>query len=200
MFEIFQFGPLLLRSHILFLLIGIILGSDIFLRLANREGLRIILFLKKGWVFIMSFLIGGRLLGMLLLYHVYTQEPIKTLIVWDGAFSVTGGLIGIGIALSIYTWKQRAQFLRWMDIYVPSAIIIIAFDWIGRFMGAVSYGKPTNRFWGITMESIGVRYTVPIHPVQIYYALWFFGLSFFYYLFVINTAFTIKESGNIRYI
>ena len=33
-------------------------------------------------------------------------------------------------------------------------------------------------FWGITMESIGVRYTVPIHPVQIYYAIWFLGLSF----------------------
>ncbi|MBT3834833.1 hypothetical protein HOF56_01145 [Candidatus Peribacteria bacterium] len=178
MFEIFQFGPLLLRSHILFLLIGIVLGADVFFRLANREGLRIILFLKNGWTFLISFLLGGRLLGMLLLYYAYTQDPMKVLIVWDGVFSITGGLVGIGLMLFIYTYRQRAQFLRWMDIYVPSATIIVAFDWIGRFMGAVSYGKPTDAFWGITMESIGVRYTVPIHPVQIYYAIWFLGLSF----------------------
>lgn len=177
MFEAFQIGPFLFRSHILFLLIGIWLSSELLFRITKREGLRISLFLNDGPWYVLAFLVSGRLLAMMLLYRVYMQNPVRSLIVWDGSFSVVGGCAGIAFVLFLRTIKRREPFLKWMDVLMPSITLLIAFEWFGRFLGAVSYGKPTNLPWGMIQSAIHVRYTVPVHPTQLYYALWFLGVT-----------------------
>ena len=177
MFEAFQLGPFLFRTHILFLLIGVWLATELFLRTAMSENMRTTIFVRKAIWFFIAFLIGGRLLGMILFYRIYVQDPLRILVIWDGIFSVVGGCAGIAITIFVMTWDQRAVFLRWMDTLLPSIILLIAFDWIGKFFGSLSYGKPTDVLWGVAYNSIQVRYTVPVHPVQLYYAFWFFGLT-----------------------
>lgn len=177
MFEAFQLGPFLFRSHSLFLLLGIWLSAELFIRLAQSEGMRMTLFLQKGVWFLIAFLVCGRLFGILLLYQVYIQDPLRMMIVWDGAFSVIGACMGVGIALFYFTRRDRDTFLAWLDVFVPSVTLLMAFDWFGRLLGMLSYGRPTDVFWGTTVSSMSVRYTVPIHPVQLYYALWFFALT-----------------------
>ena len=177
MFEAFQIGPFLFRSHLILFLLGLWLGSELFLRLAVRQGLRVAPFLQKGVWFLLAFLVGGRLLAMILLYRVYIQDPLRILIIWDGGFNATGGCIGFGLVLFLATYKQHRVFLKWMDALVPAVTLVLAFDWLGRFFGALSYGNPTDKPWGIVLESMSVRYTVPIHPVQFYYSLWFFGIT-----------------------
>ena len=177
MFEAFQLGPFLFRTHILFLLIGVWLATELFLRIALSENMRTTIFVRKTMWFLGAFLIGGRLFGMILLYRIYAQDPLRILVIWDGIFSVVGGCAGICIALFIMTWDQRTVFLRWMDALLPSIVLLTAFDWVGRFFGSLSYGKPTDVFWGVAYDSIQVRYTVPVHPVQMYYAIWFFALT-----------------------
>ena len=85
--------------------------------------------------------------------------------------------MGFGLVLLITTWRQRRVFLKWTDAFVPAMTLILAFDWVGRFFGSLSYGTPTDQPWGVILKSMSVRYTVPIHPVQLYYALWFFALT-----------------------
>jgi len=177
MFEAFQLGPLLFRSHILFLLLGAALGAEVFFRLASRDGLHIVLLLKHGLWLVLAALGCGRLLGMLLLYRMYAQDPLRIFVLWDGVFSVPGAFMGLGIGLYVITWKQLGQFLRWLDALLPAASIVLGFEWLGRFLGSLSYGKPTDLPWGVTVESMSVRYTVPIHPVQLYYACFFFVLA-----------------------
>ena len=177
MFEAFQLGPLLFRSHILFLFLGVWLGAEVFFRLASRDGLHIVRLQKEGLWLVLSFLLGGRLVGMLLLYRMYGQDPLRIFVLWDGVFSMSGALAGLVIALYVITWKARGQFLRWLDALLPAASIMLGFEWLGRFLGSLSYGKPTDLPWGVTVESMSVRYTVPIHPVQLYYALFFFALA-----------------------
>lgn len=177
MFEAFQLGPFLFRTYLLLLLIGAWLATELFLRLVAALGLRIVFFPGRLPWFILSFLLCGRLFGMLLVYRVYVQDPVRIFIVWDGVFSVAGGCIGIGLVLFLMVRRNRESFLRWLDAIVPPAVLLTAFDWLGRFFGALSYGKPTDAPWGIALESLAVRYTVPIHPVQLYYALWFFALT-----------------------
>lgn len=178
MFEALQFGPFLFRSYVFFLLLGIILATELFLRIVRKENIRIAVFYKKGIWFILLFLLFGRLFAILLLYRVYVQEPLRTIIFWDGEFSVVGGCVGIAIALFITTYKERQTFLMWLDAMLPPMALLLAFDWFGRFLGALSYGKPTNMPWGVIHESMRVRYTVPVHPVQLYYALWFCVATF----------------------
>ncbi len=177
MFEAFQIGPFLFRSHILFLLIGIWLASELLFRITKKEGLRISLFLNDGHWYVLSFLIGGRLLAMMLLYRVYLQNPARILIFWDGSFSVVGGCMGIATVLFMRTLKRREPFLKWLDVLMPPMALLMAFEWFGRFLGAVSYGKPTNVPWGMIQSAMHVRYTVPVHPTQLYYALWFLGVT-----------------------
>ncbi len=52
------------------------------------------------------------------------------------------------------------------------------FSWLGAFFAGTAYGRPTDMFWGITYDAQNVRYAVPVHPVQLYYALYFFFLTF----------------------
>jgi phosphatidylglycerol---prolipoprotein diacylglyceryl transferase len=177
MFEAFQLGPFLLRSHLLLFLVGLWLGSELFMRLAAKQGLRMAPFLQKGIWFLLAFLLGGRILSVFLNYRVYLQDPLQVAIVWDGQFNATGGFLGFGLVLLSTTWRQRRVFLQWTDALVPAACFILAFDWIGRFFGSLSYGKPTDMPWGVVLSSMSVRYTVPIHPVQLYYGLWFFTLT-----------------------
>jgi len=173
MFEAFQVGPFLIRSYILFLLLGIVLSVELFLRIVQKEGLRMTLFIQKGGWFIASFLFFGRLLSLILLYRVYVQDPMRMFIVWDGEFSVVGGCIGLVVALFFCTHRERHTFLAWLDAFLPPVMLLLTLDWFGRLLGALSYGKPTNVPWGVILESMSVRYTVPVHPVQVYYSLWF---------------------------
>ncbi len=177
MFEAFQIGPFLFRSYVLCLLLGVIFAFELFLRIIRKEGLRTVSFSGKGIWFILSFLFFGRLFSVLLLYRVYTQDLSRIFIVWDGEFSVVGGCVGLALMLFLCTWRERQTFLAWLDAIMPPFTLLLAFDWIGRLLGALSYGKPTDAFWGITHESMSVRYTVPVHPVQFYYAIWFLSIT-----------------------
>ena len=176
-FEAFQIGPFLFRSHLLLLLLGIYLASELFLRLAVSEGLQLTHFIRKSWIYLLAFLVGGRIFAVLVLYRVYLQDPGRFFILWDGSFSFLGGCIGMGIALFLLTLKQRSTFLQWLDALLPAVTLGLAFDWLGRFLGNISYGKPTDSIFGVVVESMAVRYTVPIHPVQLYYAFSFFLLT-----------------------
>jgi phosphatidylglycerol:prolipoprotein diacylglycerol transferase len=109
---------------------------------------------------------------------VYWNDPLRIFIVWDGGFSFLGGAIGIGIVLFWATRTHRATFLQWLDVLLPATTLGSAFSWLGLFFAGHAYGKPTDVFWGVTYDTINVRYAVPIHPVQLYYALFYLMLTF----------------------
>ena len=66
--------------------------------------------------------------------------------------------------------------MKWLDaLIVPlgTGIVIANF---GQLLDGQAYGIPTNLPWGITYESINVKYTVPVHPTQIYSMLYVSGI------------------------
>lgn len=86
--------------------------------------------------------------------------------------------MGIGCILYWATRNQRATFLQWLDVLLPATCFGLVFDWLGKFFAGQAYGKPTDMLWGVTYDTLGVRYVVPVHPVQIYFALFFLALTF----------------------
>ena len=178
MFEAFSVGPAIIWTRVVFLLMGIILATEFFLRLAESENLSLQHFKDKSWHFLIAFLVFGRLFGILAQYHVFLHDPKRFFIPWDGTFSFIGAAFGIGVMIYWHTRHHRSTFLQWLDVLLPAAIFGAAFDWFGRFAAGQAYGKPTDLPWGVTYDIIGVRYTVPIHPVQLYYAFLFLLLTF----------------------
>ncbi len=178
MFEAFQIGQAIIWMRLLFLLIAIWLSSEFFFRLTEAANLSLQDFKLKARWYPLSFFLVGRLVAILGTYQTYLKHPQRIFIFWDGEFSFLGGAIGIALVIFWITRSHRTTFLQWLDVLLPATTFGLIFDWIGMFAAAQSYGKPTNLPWGVTVNTFSVRYAVPIHPVQLYYALFFIVLTF----------------------
>ncbi len=164
--------------RLVFLLIGSWIAAEFFFRLALSANLGLQHLKDKGWIFGTVFLVMGRLMAILANYQTYMKDPFRVIVVWDGGFSFLGGAIGIGVVLFFTTRDHRTTFLQWLDVLVPATTLGLAFDWLGKFMAAQSYGKPTDSFLGMIFDVPDVRYAVPIHPVQLYYFVFFAVVTF----------------------
>lgn len=178
MFEAFQFGPVTIWLRLSFLLIGTWLAAEFLFRLAASANLSLQSLKDDAKWHLLAFVLGGRILAIVGQYQTYTKDWLRIFIVWDGSFSFLGGAIGIALVLFWSSRNQRVTFLQWLDVLLPATTFGLAFDWFGMFLSAQSYGKPTNVPWGVVMDTFSVRYTVPIHPVQLYYAFFYFVLTF----------------------
>lgn len=178
MFESFEIGPMIIWMRLVFLLLGAWAATEFFLRLAASASLSIQSVRDYAKWHLLAFLLMGRVMAIVGSYQSYLRDWTRIFIVWDGEFSFLGGAIGVAIVLFFATRTQRATFLQWLDVLLPATTFGLTFDWIGMFLSSQAYGKPTNVFWAITVDTFNVRYAVPIHPVQLYYAIFFCCLSF----------------------
>jgi len=177
-FESFEIGPMIIWMRLLFLLMGIAFSTEFFLRLATSASLSIQSIRDYAKWHLLAFFLMGRLMAIVGQYQEYAKEWFRIFIVWDGEFSFLGGALGIAIVLFFVTRTQRATFLQWLDVLLPATTFGLAFDWVGMFLSSQAYGKPTNVPWAITVDTFNVRYAVPIHPVQLYYAVFYFLITF----------------------
>lgn len=178
MFQAFPAGPFLIWTSVVFLLLGIWISVEFFLRLASSAHLSLQHFRDHSWWYLFAFMGAARFFAIIAQYRVYWNDPLRIFIIWDGGFSFLGGAIGIGIVLFWATRTHRATFLQWLDVLLPATMLGSTFSWLGLFFSGHAYGKPTDVFWGVTYDTINVRYAVPIHPVQLYFALFFLFLTF----------------------
>lgn len=178
MFEAFAAGPFLIWTYAVFLLLAVWTSSEFFFRLARSARLSIEPFKEHAWLFLLAFLVGGRLSAIITDYRVYLRDLPRVFILWDGGFSFLGAAIGIGAVLFWTTKDQRSTFLQWLDVLLPAASFGLFFDWLGKFAAGHAYGRPTDYFWGVTYEAMNVRYVIPIEPVQLFYAFFFLLLTF----------------------
>lgn len=178
MFEAFQFGPYILWTHVVFLVLGIWLSAEFFLRLAQSAHFSLQQFKDNRWLYAAAFAVGGRVGAIIMNYRVYLRDPMRVFIVWDGSFSFLAAAIGVAFVLWWLNRRSRATFLQWLDVLLPATTFGLAFDWIGKFFAGLEYGRPTDVPWGITYDAIQVRYAVPVHPVQWYYAIFYLVLTF----------------------
>lgn len=161
-----------------FLLLGTWLSTEFFFRLSSSAGLSLQSIKDDAKWHLIAFIVCGRILAVVGNYQAYVRNLLRIVVFWDGGFSFLGGAIGVALVLFWSTRSQRVTFLQWLDVLLPATTFGLAFDWFGMFMSAQAYGKPTNVPWGVVFDTFNVRYTVPIHPVQLYYAIFFFVLTF----------------------
>ena len=157
---------------------GAVLSVEFFLRLAHSANLSLQHLKEHSIRYLVAFLLAGRLIAILTAYRVYMRDPLRIFIFWDGGFSFLGGAMGIAIVLFVATRAQRTTFLQWLDILLPATTLGLVFDWLGKFAAGRAYGLPSDMPWAVSYDTIGVRYTVPVHPVQLYYAIFFLFLTF----------------------
>lgn len=180
MFDAFQVGPFLFWTHLLFLMVAIWMSAEFFFRLAQSAGLSLQPFRDQAYLYAIGALIGGRLFAVIEQYRLYirSDDLLRIFMLHDGNFSFLGMAVGIATVLYITRRSSRTTFLQWLDVLFPATTFGFAFSWVGKFFAGHAYGSPTDMFWGVTYNAFNVRFAVPIHPVQLYYAFFFFALTF----------------------
>jgi phosphatidylglycerol---prolipoprotein diacylglyceryl transferase len=124
-------------------------------------------------------IIGGRL-GYVFFYGMsfWADDPWYPIKVMDGGMSFHGGLLGVMIALAIFSMRRRRRIWDVYDFVAPLAGPGIMAGRIGNFINSELWGKPTDVPWGFMVDG-EVR-----HATQLYEAalegLVLFGILWWY--------------------
>lgn len=129
----------------------------------------------------------GARLGHVLFYEwpYYSQNPMAILKVWEGGLASHGGLIGVLLALLIFTYKKRKKypylhFITLVDLLVIPGALVGGCIRLGNFINQEILGTPTTLPWGVIFKNPAQNITpgIALHPVQIYESLFYFSLFF----------------------
>ncbi|MEA4978484.1 MAG: prolipoprotein diacylglyceryl transferase [Petrimonas sp.] len=147
------------------------------------------------FVYMMLGIILGARLGHCLFYEpkYYLSNPVEILKIWEGGLASHGGVIGIIIAVWLYSKKVTKKSMLWTfdRVMVPTGFTA-AMIRLGNLMNHEIYGGPTDLPWGFRfIDNVGLWmrgaepiYTEPSHPTQIYEALAYlvvFGITMYLY-------------------
>ncbi|TNJ37024.1 prolipoprotein diacylglyceryl transferase [Prosthecochloris vibrioformis] len=194
---IFTFGPLAVRWYgmmyivafaVVFLLTRYRLNHD---KLPRRDGTFVSDALT--WAMI-GVLLGGRF-GYLLFYGFsdFIANPIGSLLPFSlnggcsiqgiSGMSFHGGLIGVTVALYLFSRSRQEDFLAVTDLFIPSLPLGYMFGRLGNFINGELWGR-------VTESSIGMYFpmapgTSLRHPSQLYEAF-FEGIVLFVLLWAIR--------------
>jgi len=143
---------------------------------------------------ILGLILGGRL-GYVLFYNFfyYLGHPLEIFLPFDftngfrfigiSGMSYHGGAIGVLLAALIFCRRQRIDFWRLADLFVPAVPLGYTFGRLGNFINGELYGRTTSAAWGMVFP-LDPQQALR-HPSQLYEAF-FEGLVLFSVLWLIR--------------
>jgi len=125
-----------------------------------------------------SSIIGARLLAVILNFHLYQDNLLKILYIWQGGMAFHGGLIGAAIGTYFFCKKHKVHFYDIADIISIPLALGLSLGRLGNFINQEFYGRLTNLPWGIHYDVVeGKR-----HASQIYESI----KNFIIFIFLLN--------------
>jgi phosphatidylglycerol:prolipoprotein diacylglycerol transferase len=168
---IVRIGPIAIRWYGLAYVVGIGLAYLWLLRMARRGTLRLTedgVNALIGWL-VVGVMAGGRL-GWWLVYHPSPVEPepwYEPIAIWHGGMSFHGGLVGVALAVAIFSWRRKVPFRNLADCSALVTPVGLFFGRIANFVNAELVGRPSDVPWAMVFPGDAV----PRHPSQLYEAL-----------------------------
>lgn len=166
-----EIGPISIFAHGFFAAIGFLMAVLWFLKMAHKKHLHLEFIADHFFSLMVWSIVAARLGYVYGSFVRYREEPLSILYVWDGGYLLWAGIVGLLLAFFYHCYQQKEKIGQWLDVIVPAGIIAFVFETFGAFLGGKSYGTPTELPWGIMIENPEVRFTIPIHPVQLYLLL-----------------------------
>ncbi|RIX49090.1 MAG: prolipoprotein diacylglyceryl transferase [Rhodocyclales bacterium GT-UBC] len=168
----FSLGPISVRWYGLMYLVAfvqfILLGR---LRIKSRpsimtaEQLDDLLFYGM-----LGVIIGGRL-GQVLFYEpgYFLSHPLEIIAVWKGGMSFHGGFIGVLLAMSLWSRKNKLAWFDVTDFIAPLVPLGLAAGRVGNFINGELWGRVADPSlpWAMIFPQSGDM--LPRHPSQFYH-------------------------------
>lgn len=200
--EAFFIGPFAVRWYALAYLAGVLLGALYGMLLLKRRAL----WADNAppfkpdeiWDFafwaILGIIIGGRV-GYVLFYNLpqYLANPLEIFALWDGGMAFHGGMLGLMLAVVLFTRAKGGNLLSSLDLIAAVGTIGLFLGRIANFINAELYGAPTELPWGVVFPTDPLG--VPRHPSQLYEAALEGLLLFLVIRFATHVALSLRRPG-----
>lgn len=99
------------------------------------------------WI-IISALVGARLAYVVFFPDEFWEDPLGTLFS-NGGLVWYGGMLGVTLAIIIFTTWKRLSLWKFSDIIIPPAALGLAIGRIGCLMAGCCYGGPCTTWWAV---------------------------------------------------
>lgn len=172
------YGPLAINSFGLFIVIGLLVFSWLFLRDPRRKAIIPTDIYFNG----LSTTVIVGLLGARLLYVITHWQNMHSWIdiiaVWHGGFSLLGAFISCLIVIPYYLKKYHINIVALMDLAALYLPLLQAISRIGCFFAGCCFGIPTTNLFGLINAQCPVLEFInkPLHPTQLYSSVALFGI------------------------
>jgi phosphatidylglycerol---prolipoprotein diacylglyceryl transferase len=182
--EIFSIGPVHVRWYGLMFAVGFLFGYQHVEKMFKHENLDLKWLESLFFYLVIATIVGARL-GHVFFYgwEYYSKHPIEILYIWEGGLASHGGVLGILIAMIIWSKRVSKRPLLWVldRVVVPTALVA-ALIRFGNLMNSEIYGVQTTLPWGFIFERNHEH--LAKHPTQIYESLSYlltFGVMLYMY-------------------
>lgn len=200
---IFQIGPIILHWYGLMYGIGFIFVMWFLFRYRRYYSDKDFIWTNQKieyflYLIIFGVVIGGRV-GYVILYQweFFIKNIFWIFNIWEGGMSFHGGLIGVIIAITWFSYKKKQDFFRISDFIIPAVPFGLGVGRIGNFINGELWGRvvihapfavlyPEARYqdllvsqnypqWQSLFNCYGM---LPRHPSQLY-EMFFEGIILF---------------------
>lgn len=191
--ELLRLGGFAIRWYGLMFAIAFFAGTLIMTRIFRLENKPAATIDRLLLYMLIAVVVGARL-GETVFYNpfYFLRHPFEIIKVWEGGLASHGAVIGILIALYIYSKKTPDQPYLWI---LDRICIVVALGGslirIGNFFNSEIIGKPTQSTWGVIFQRVD---SLPRHPAQLYESATYF-LLFLLLLLLYSLLDTNKKQG-----
>lgn len=170
-----QLGPITVYSLWIFIGIGFFAALLIINKLAKKKRLKLQFLADYSLAIFFAGLLFSRIFFVIWNREYYFYEFdmtgfLQLFHIWDKGLSVWGGIVGMALSLFYFCRKTGENALKWLDVMSVSVMGAMSLASVGTFLDGRNYGNATSLPWGVMIENS--IYAVPIHPVQIYAAIY----------------------------
>jgi len=164
---LFRLGPLAPRWYGLLFALGFLIGFYLMRNVFDREGRP-----ETDLDILLLYLLGGTIIGARLghvLFYApgyYFSNPLEIVAIWEGGLASHGGLIGVPVAIWLYSRSREDQPFVWLlDRLAAPVALTGSFIRLGNLFNSEILGVPTDLPWAFVFERID---DTARHPVQLY--------------------------------
>ncbi len=185
-FDLFTFGPLVIRWYGLLFALSFIVGFQIMMVIFKKEKRSDEHLNDLVWYMILGTVIGARL-GHCLFYNpvYYLTHPVEIFMVWKGGLASHGAAVGILTAMYLFTKKNKEFSFLWLfDRIVITAALGGFFIRMGNLFNSEILGVQTDLPWAFIFASVD---SVPRHPAQLYEAVSYLIIFIFLIVYYFRT-------------